>query len=317
MPGSSSLARLPPRSPGRWAVTSSQKRCRTATPDQPDQAVGCFPEPRVLQEADDAALDGNHPEGHLLRRGSSGARCPAAGIQEIYAVLAANEDRNMLSFDDVLKSLEEGRSPILLTERKDHLDLLAERFRKFTRHLVVLKGGLTARKRKEAMERLASIPCDEERLVLATGRYIGEGFDDTRLDTLFLTLPVSWKGTLVQYAGRLHRHRPGKREVRIYDYVDRNVPILARMAEGGSKPPVVDEFDDREEIVEPILQGRPGEDQGEARAQPLDDAAGLRLTVLDRSRPRRRCRPSGRAADRRQEAFGEADGMPGLCGSAR
>ena len=156
---------------------------------------------------------------------------PDAGIQEIYAVLAANEDRNMLIFDDVLKSLEEGRSPILLTERKDHLDLLAERFRKFTRHLVVLKGGMTARKRKEAMERLASIPCDEERLILATGRYIGEGFDDVRLDTLFLTLPVSWKGTLVQYAGRLHRHRPEKREVRIYDYVDRNVPMLARMFE--------------------------------------------------------------------------------------
>jgi superfamily II DNA or RNA helicase len=81
------------------------------------------------------------------------------------------------------------------------------------------------------MERLASIPCDEERLILATGRYIGEGFDDVRLDTLFLTLPVSWKGTLVQYAGRLQRHRPEKREVRIYDYVDRNVPMLARMFE--------------------------------------------------------------------------------------
>jgi superfamily II DNA or RNA helicase len=118
-----------------------------------------------------------------------------------------------------------------LTERKDHLDLLAERFRKFTRHLVVLKGGMTARKRREAMERLASIPCDEERLILATGRYIGEGFDDVRLDTLFLTLPVSWKGTLVQYAGRLHRQRPEKKEVQIYDYVDRNVPMLARMFE--------------------------------------------------------------------------------------
>jgi superfamily II DNA or RNA helicase len=169
----------------------------------------------------------------ILRETNFGAAelGPDAGIQEIYAVLAANEDRNMLIFDDVLKSLEEGRSPILLTERKDHLDLLAERFRKFTRHLVVLKGGMTARKRKEAMERLASIPCDEERLILATGRYIGEGFDDVRLDTLFLTLPVSWKGTLVQYAGRLHRHRPEKREVRIYDYVDRNVPMLARMFE--------------------------------------------------------------------------------------
>ena len=81
------------------------------------------------------------------------------------------------------------------------------------------------------MERLASIPSNEERLVLATGRYIGEGFDDDRLDTLFLALPVSWKGTLVQYTGRLHRQRSEKKEVRIYDYVDRNVPMLARMFE--------------------------------------------------------------------------------------
>jgi len=154
-----------------------------------------------------------------------------AGIQEIYAALAADDDRNMLIFDDVLKSLEEGRSPILLTERKDHLDHLAERFRKFTRHLVVLKGGMTVRERKKAMEHLASIPDGEERLLLATGRYIGEGFDDARLDTLFLALPVSWKGTLVQYAGRLHRQRPDKWEVQIYDYVDRNVPMLARMFE--------------------------------------------------------------------------------------
>ena len=78
---------------------------------------------------------------------------------------------------------------------------------------------------------LASIPVDEERLLLATGRYIGEGFDDACLDTLFLALPVSWKGTLVQYAGRLHRLHPGKREVRIVDYVDSKVPMLARMFE--------------------------------------------------------------------------------------
>ena len=74
-------------------------------------------------------------------------------------------------------------------------------------------------------------PGDEERLVLATGRFIGEGFDDARLDTLFLALPISWKGTLVQYAGRLHRLHPDKTEVRIYDYVDRNVPVLSRMFE--------------------------------------------------------------------------------------
>lgn len=78
---------------------------------------------------------------------------------------------------------------------------------------------------------LEAISSNEERLLLATGRYIGEGFDDARLDTLFLALPVSWKGTLVQYTGRLHRLHPGKREVRIFDYVDREVPMLLRMFE--------------------------------------------------------------------------------------
>jgi superfamily II DNA or RNA helicase len=90
---------------------------------------------------------------------------------------------------------------------------------------------MSARERRAMKERLAGIPDREERLVLATGRYIGEGFDDARLDTLFLTLPVSWKGTLIQYTGRLHRLHPRKREVRIFDYVDREVPMLLRMFE--------------------------------------------------------------------------------------
>ncbi|HEX8043119.1 MAG TPA: DEAD/DEAH box helicase family protein [Candidatus Deferrimicrobium sp.] len=161
----------------------------------------------------------------------SGPLVREAGIQDLYASLAADDERNQLIFNDVMLALEEGRSPILLTERKDHLDLLAEKMRKFARHIVVLKGGMKRRELRETMERLAAIPDTEERLVLATGRYIGEGFDDARLDTLFLALPVSWKGTLVQYAGRLHRLHPGKREVRIYDYVDRNVPMLFRMFE--------------------------------------------------------------------------------------
>jgi superfamily II DNA or RNA helicase len=83
----------------------------------------------------------------------------------------------------------------------------------------------------DALRQLASIPDREERLILATGRYIGEGFDDPRLDTLFLALPVSWKGTLVQYTGRLHRLYPSKTEVRIYDYLDRRVPMLLKMYE--------------------------------------------------------------------------------------
>ena len=101
----------------------------------------------------------------------------------------------------------------------------------FTKHLIVLQGGVGAKRRREALAALAAIPEGEELLVLATSRYIGEGFDDARLDTLLLTMPVSWRGTIVQYTGRLHRLHPGKTEVWIDDYVDRRVPVLARMYE--------------------------------------------------------------------------------------
>jgi superfamily II DNA or RNA helicase len=96
---------------------------------------------------------------------------------------------------------------------------------------LILHGGVTSKERREISAQLADIPDGEERLVLATGRYIGEGFDDARLDTLFLAMPVSWKGTLVQYTGRLHRLHPRKVEVRIFDYVDREIPMLMRMFE--------------------------------------------------------------------------------------
>ena len=92
-----------------------------------------------------------------------------------------------------------------------------------------IHSGASAKRHRETLEALEAIPATEERLVLAAGRYIGEGFDDPRLDTLFLTMPVSWRGTVVQYTGRLHRSHPGKSEVRIYDYVDAYVPMLARM----------------------------------------------------------------------------------------
>jgi superfamily II DNA or RNA helicase len=162
---------------------------------------------------------------------SSNGMPEGAGIQELYAALAADRPRNDVIFDDVVRALEEKRSPILLTERRDHLDHFAERLQSFTRHLVVLHGGMKPKERRDLIAQLASIPDGEERLLIATGRYIGEGFDDARLDTLFLALPVSWKGTLVQYTGRLHRLHPGKTEVRIYDYVDRAVPMLMKMFE--------------------------------------------------------------------------------------
>ena len=96
-------------------------------------------------------------------------------------------------------------------------------------HLIVLRGGMGKKKLDAALIQLATIPEDEDRVVLATGRYLGEGFDDARLDTLFLTMPVSWRGTIAQYVGRLHRMHELKREVSVYDYADLNVPMLAKM----------------------------------------------------------------------------------------
>jgi superfamily II DNA or RNA helicase len=152
-------------------------------------------------------------------------------IQEVYARLAEDRQRNRLILDDIRQALAKGRSPILLTERKDHLEYLAGELQDSVKHLVVLQGGMGVRQRRKVLEQLATIPDDEERLILATGRYIGEGFDDARLDTLFLALPFSWKGMLVQYAGRLHRLHPGKEEVQVYDYVDSSVPMLVKMHE--------------------------------------------------------------------------------------
>ena len=147
----------------------------------------------------------------------------------LYAALAQDEARIAAIFDDVLMALDAGRCPLILTERRDHLDLLQDRFARFTKNLIVLHGGLSTVERRAAREALRS-SSEGERLVLATGRFLGEGFDDPRFDTLFLLMPISWKGTLAQYVGRLHRDHDSKREVVVYDYVDSAVPVLARMA---------------------------------------------------------------------------------------
>jgi len=209
----------------------------TATPQRRDgrQAITEMQLGPIRYRVDAKSQAAHRPFVHKLIVRETGFRVSAqtssSGIQDVYRVLAENEDRNRLMIDDIIGVLQEGRSPILLTERKDHLDHLAERLRGLVRHVIVLKGGTSGKERHLALEQLASIPDTSERLVLATGRYVGEGFDDARLDTLFLAMPISWKGTLIQYAGRLHRHHPRKTEVRIYDYVDREVPMLVRMFE--------------------------------------------------------------------------------------
>jgi superfamily II DNA or RNA helicase len=150
-------------------------------------------------------------------------------FHDLYDSLIKDEGRNRLIADDIVEATREGRCPLVLTERTDHLRTLAERLSPRVDHLFVLQGGMGRRQLRETLAQLGSAPPGEGRVLLATGRFIGEGFDDARLDALFLTLPVSWRGTIAQYAGRLHRLHDEKLDVRIYDYADLNVPMLARM----------------------------------------------------------------------------------------
>ena len=147
----------------------------------------------------------------------------------IYSALAEERARNDLIFNDVLNSLEAKRSPIVLTERKDHLVFLQQRFSRFAKNIAVLRGGMSAKGRKAAYA-AQSVGNQEERQILVTGHHIGEGFDDARLDTLFPTMPIAWKGTLAQYVGRWHRQHDGKKEVLVVSCIDSAVPILSRTA---------------------------------------------------------------------------------------
>lgn len=151
------------------------------------------------------------------------------GIASIYKDLAENEIRNEHIVQDVIKALADGRTPIILTERCEHVQLLANRLTRHCKNIIALFGTASAKLRRETMDKLQAIPDGEQLVIVATGRYVGEGFDYPRLDTLFLALPIAWKGKVAQYAGRLHRNYPGKNEVQIYDYVDIHVSVLEKM----------------------------------------------------------------------------------------
>jgi len=168
----------------------------------------------------------------IMRTTGFTVRAPAAAapsIQDIYAALINDVARNELILGDIKEALKCGRCPLVLTERTEHLEYLAAELRRSVGHVIVMRGGMGKKQRAAVLDQFNSVPAQEERVILATGRYAGEGFDDARLDTLFLTMPISWRGTLQQYVGRLHRARAGKHEVRVYDYVDQQVPVLMRM----------------------------------------------------------------------------------------
>lgn len=156
-------------------------------------------------------------------------------ISTIYNQLANDQARNKLILNDIIDAVKLGRSPLVLTERKDHALYLEQSLAQSCKNIIVMLGGQTTKQYTEIRNKLDNISDNEERIIISTGKYIGEGFDDKRLDTLFLTMPVSWHGILTQYAGRLHRSHAGKKEVVVYDYVDNQVPMLAKMANKRTK----------------------------------------------------------------------------------
>ena len=180
----------------------------TATPKRKDGmhpiiTMQCGPIRSTIDAKSQAKI---RPFSHRLIKKETDFKTKKTEFHEIYEAVTLDSKRNNQIFNDVLNALEEGRSPIILTERLEHLELLKSMFNGFAKNIVILAGNMKKKEQRIELERLSTIPDSEERLIIATGKYIGEGFDDARLDTLFLTMPISWKGTLQQYVGRLHRN---------------------------------------------------------------------------------------------------------------
>jgi superfamily II DNA or RNA helicase len=177
----------------------------------------------------------NRPFDHYIVPRFTSLRVPLdsdekdVSIQELYADIADNDFRNHQIIEDVLNNYHQGRNCIVLSLRTAHIELLAKKLIDEVPDVFTLMGGMGKKSTQQAFQRLADVPADKNVILVATGHFIGEGFDEPRLDTHFLAMPISWKGTLQQYAGRLHRLYKTKKEVKIYDYVDIQVKMLERM----------------------------------------------------------------------------------------
>jgi superfamily II DNA or RNA helicase len=150
-------------------------------------------------------------------------------ITQIYSELSKDILRNKMIALDICAAVKNGRTAIVLTQRKEHAALLAEAVSRECENVILMTGNASAKEKRETMEKLASIPHGVSFVIVATGKLVGEGFDEPRLDTLFLASPIAWQGTLQQYAGRLHRIIENKKDVIVYDYIDIRVRMLENM----------------------------------------------------------------------------------------
>jgi superfamily II DNA or RNA helicase len=152
-----------------------------------------------------------------------------APIHEVFRLLVEDERRTALICDDVIAALAEGRRCLVLSQWKQHCHALAERLQSNGVSPLLLEGGLGKRARAALLDQIENTAASDPFVVVATGQYVGEGFDCPQLDTLFLAFPISFKGRIVQYTGRLMRAHKGKTSLRVYDYADVHVPVLRAM----------------------------------------------------------------------------------------
>jgi superfamily II DNA or RNA helicase len=152
-----------------------------------------------------------------------------ARIQDVFHHIANDDDRTTAIATEIESAFEQGRKVLVLTERTEHLNAIERALKNNIAPLFVLHGRLSKKQRSVLITSLDALAPDAPRVLLATGKLVGEGFDHPPLDTLILAMPVSWKGTLQQYAGRLHREHATKTDVRVIDFVDTGHPALVRM----------------------------------------------------------------------------------------
>jgi superfamily II DNA or RNA helicase len=219
------------------AVHSKYVYGLTATPTRRDGRhpiifMHCGP---IRYRADARKEAAKRPFEHYVIPRFTGFRTPFdrgeedMSIQELYSGIATDALRNDLIIGDVIRAHENGRNVLILTERTAHVELIAGKLREKIPNVITLTGGKGVKETRIVLARIAETPATSQLTLVATGRYIGEGFDEPRLDSLFLAMPISWRGTLQQYAGRLHRLFENKKEVQIYDYVDIHVKTLEKM----------------------------------------------------------------------------------------
>ncbi len=209
----------------------------TATPTRKDGhhpivSMQCGP---ILFRDDAKAQARKRPFDHYIMPRFTAFRLPGhidkseVTISKVYAEIIDDEIRNQLLVEDIENCFRDGKNCLILTNRKKHVETLINLLKINIPGVMKLTGGMGNKETRISLDQISQISTEQALVIVATGSFIGEGFDAPRLDTLFLAAPISWKGTLQQYAGRLHRLYEGKKEVVIYDYIDIHVPMLERM----------------------------------------------------------------------------------------